>query len=227
MNKIAKVIVVIILGYLVYYVFAVMYYTHSFSWDTCKQYMWFFKDPIVNNIDPPHFSVCSSYVKKRDIHNVFHYVKDNDMYPIIIWEFKDLTNINMNKVIVNRNIDLEKIKFKSAEILHSESSVPITINYGFIFHNELNINLDKYSKIVGTFEGPNYKGFYGTIDKMSFNDENGKPQILFDYSPKPYKASFSPTVFLLYKGHKSFYVIIFNSEKPFKDASIINILNLQ
>jgi hypothetical protein len=91
----------------------------------------------------------------------------------------------------------------------------------------MTINLDGLSKIDGTFAGANYKGFYGSINQMTFSNEKGEPQILFDYSDKPYKDSFSPSVFILYKGHQSFYVIIVNSKQPFKDASIINIFNLQ
>jgi hypothetical protein len=176
---------------------------------------------------PYDHTVCSSYTKKRDTHNAFHYYQNNKIYPVLIWEFKDLAYIDLNRIIINRNINLDNIKFRSGEILDADSPLPITINYGFSFHNVMNINLDSYSKIAGTFEGPNYKGFYGKLYKMSFSDEKGKHQIVFDYTDKPYKTSFSPTVFLVYKGHQSFYVIIINSEKPFKDASIINILNLQ
>lgn len=227
MNKIAKVVIVIVLGYLTYSIYGIVRYSHSSDWKICKQYTWIFKDSVKNDIDPIGYSLCSSYVKKRDIHNIFHYFNNHDMYPITIWEFKDLGGIDLNKVIIKQNIDLNGIKFLSGETLDSNSSMPVTINYGFAFHNGLNINLDQYSKIDGTFAGPNYKGFYGTINKMSFSDEQGKQQIVFDYTLKPHKSSFSPTIFLVYQGHQSFYVIIINSQKPFKDASIIKILNLK
>jgi len=230
MNKIAKIIIAIIICYLSYFVYGIVkiaIYGHSSDWETCKQYMWIFKDSAINSlVNPPQKFLCYSAVKKRDVHNVFHYFH-HDIYTVIIWEFKDLGNTDLNKVAVNSNVNLSNIKFHSGEILHSDSSTPITINYGFAFHNALNINLDSYSKIDGTFEGANYKGFYGKINKMSFSDDQGKHQIIFDYTPKPYKTSFSPTVFLLYKRRQSFYVIIINSKHPFKDASIINILNLQ
>ncbi len=214
------------LFYLAYFAYETVRYGHSHDWNTCKQYIWFFKESVKQDIDPPG-SLCISWIKKRDVNNVLHYCHNNETYPVTIWEFKDLANIDLDKITIKRNVNLSDIKFISGEVLHSESSFPVTINYGFAFHNALNINLDSYSKIDGTFAGPNYKGFYGKIHKMSFSDEKGKHQIIFDYTDKPHKTSFSPTVFLVYKGHQSFYVIIINSEKPFKDASIINILNLQ
>jgi hypothetical protein len=227
-NKVAKIIIAGLACYVIYFVYVTVRYGHSHDWNTCKQYLWIFKDSVKNDIDPPsRYSICAGWTKKRDVYNFLHYYNKDEMYIVAIWEFKDLTNINLNNITTYQDTDLSNIKFISGEILNSDSSFPVTINYGFSFHNAMNINLDSYSKVAGTFEGPNYKGFYGKLHKMSFSDEKGKHQIVFDYTDKPYKTSFSPTVFLVYKGHQSFYVIIINSEKPFKDASIINILNLQ
>ena len=224
-KTVIKIIILLFVLYLLYFVYVTYWYSHD--WEACKQYMWFFKNSIRNDIDPPGYSICFSLVKKSDVYNIFHYVHDRDMYPIHIWEFKDLGNADINKMNINQHIDFSDIRFRSKEILNSNSSVPVTIKYGFAFHNTMSINLDGLSKIDGTFSGPNYKGFYGSINKMSFSNEKGEHQIIFDYTDKPYKTSFSPTVFLLYKGHQSFYVIIINSKQPFKDASIISILNLQ
>jgi hypothetical protein len=188
--------------------------------------MWFFKKIIRDNIDPSGYSVCYSEVKKHDNRNIFHYYQDGNMYPIVIWEFKDMANASLSKIAVNQHVDFSDIRVRGV-ILDSQSSMPVSVKYTAAFHNAMSINLDGLSKIDGTFSGANYKGFYGTIDKMSFSNEKGEQQIVFDYTDKPYKTSFSPTVFLLYKGHQSFYVIIINSEHSFKDASIINILNLQ
>ncbi|MNY41144.1 hypothetical protein D3C86_1759330 [compost metagenome] len=56
---------------------------------------------------------------------------------------------------------------------------------------------------------------------MSLSNEKGEHLILSDFTKGP-----TPTVFLFYKGHQSFYVIIINSENPF-DENIIKILNLE
>ena len=100
--------------------------------------MWVFKDPATKDFKGPYdYFVCASDVKKRDIHNIFSYYRDHDMYPITIWEFKDLANVDLNKITINQNINLDNIKFRRGEILDSDSSSPITINYGFVFHNAI------------------------------------------------------------------------------------------
>jgi hypothetical protein len=75
---------------------------------------------------------------------------------------------------------------------------------------------------VKNIEGINYKGFYGTINKMSLSDRQDGHQIIFNYAIGP-----SPTVFLFYKGHQSFYIIIVNSLRGAPlDESMIDIFNL-
>lgn len=225
MNKLKKIIIAVVICCLIYFVYVTYWYSHD--WETCKQYMWFFNDSAMNNlIEPYGHLVCASDIKKRDVRNVFPYSQDGNMYPIVIWEFKDLADANLNKITINQHIDFSDTKLRGI-ILDTQSSMPVTVKYTAAFHNTMNVNLDGLSKIDGTFSGPNYKGFYGSINKMSFSNEKGEHQIVFDYTDKLYKTSFSPTVFLLYKGHQSFYVIIINSKQPFKDASIISILNLQ
>jgi len=230
MKKIVKIIAVIaIICLFIYFGYRLFGGVYSTDWGkTCNQYMWIFKKAVRKDIDPninpPGYSLCYSYVKKNNIYNVFHYYKNNEMYPILIWEFKDLSNIDLNSIAINQNIDLSNIRFLSGDTLDSQSSMPVTIKYGAAFKNALNINLDSFSEIKGTFKGPNYKGFYGTINKMSFSNGKGETQIIFNDNDN---GSLSPSVFLLYKGHQSFYVIIINSERPFKDANIINILNLK
>jgi hypothetical protein len=176
--------------------------------------MWIFKDSIKNDID-----TISSYsqVNRRDVYTNFHYKED---YNVLIWEFKDLGNTDLAKIVINQNVKLSDIKFFSGEILNKNSDMEITVNYGFSFMYDMSLNLDKSSTIERTFEMHNYKGFYGTINQMSLSDEQGKHQILFNY-----RLGKEPSVLILYKGHKSFFLIIINSEKPF-DESIINILNI-
>ena len=238
-NKIKKIIIIGIgcyLAYNLYFFYEIARYGYSMNWETCKQYLWIFKDYVIGDLkefERDSF-VCLSYTKKRDVCNIFHYYHDNWHYPITVWEFKDLANVDLNKISINQNVILDNIKFISGGIMNPDSSMPITVNYGFSFRSGIGINLDRLSRIDGTFEGPNYGGFYGKIHKMSFSDGKGKHQILFEYIDdmynhltKQYNIPFSYTVFLLYKGRESFYVIIISSRKPFEDASIINILNLE
>ncbi|MEO6176383.1 MAG: hypothetical protein ABIP27_14625 [Flavobacterium circumlabens] len=219
MNKTLKItiagIIIIVISYLSYFFYGIIRYSHSSDWQTYKQYMWIFKDSAKTNINP---NFCYSYVKERDVYNNFDY-KDN--YNIIVWEFKDLANAELKKSTINQNVNLEDVKFDSGEILNKGSGLEFTINYGFVFNSTINVNLDKYSKIDRTFKGANYKGFYGSINQMSLSNEKGEHQILSDFT-----KGLTPTVFLFYKGRKSFYIIIINSKNPF-DENIIKILNLE
>ena len=219
MNKNFKIIIVsismLLISYLSYFFYGIIRYSHSSDWRTYIQYMWIFKDSAKKDINT---NFCYSYVKERDIYNNFDY---KDIYNIVVWEFKDLGNAELKKSIINQNVNLEDVKFESGEILNKNSDLELTINYGFVFNSAINVNLDKYSKIERIFKGSNYKGFYGSINQMSFSNEKGEHQILSDFTKGP-----TPTVFLFYKGHQSFYVIMINSKNPF-DEDIIKILNLE
>ncbi|MDP4228150.1 MAG: hypothetical protein Q8910_17480, partial [Bacteroidota bacterium] len=115
---------------------------------------------------------------------------------------------------------LDDVKFSSGEILNKDSDPEITIKYGFSFKNTMNVNLDKYSHLDKDVTGSNYRGFYGTVNEMSLSDVKGRHFIIFDY-----KSAKEPTLFLFYKGHHGFFVIVINSKIPF-DEHIIKILNL-
>lgn len=177
--------------------------------------MWVFKDSAKSDINT---NFCYTYIKKRDVYNCFHY---KDTYRIIVWEFKDLSNVELKKATINQNVNLDDVTFESGEVLNKKSGLEATIKYGFAFNHAMTVNLDKFSKIERTFEGTNYKGFYGSINQMSLSNEKGEHEILLDYT-----KGLTPTVFLFYKGHQSFYIIMINSKKPF-DESIIKILNLK
>ncbi|MWB95193.1 hypothetical protein GON26_12550 [Flavobacterium sp. GA093] len=218
MNKTLKIIIatiiLVVISYLSYFFYVTIRYSHSSDKQTYKEYMWVFKDSVKTNLNT---NFCYSYVKKRDVYNNFHY---KDIYNIIVWEFKDLANVELKKATINQNVNLYDVKFQSGEILNKGSDLEFTINYGFVFNSEINVNLDEYSKIERTFKGTNYKGFYGSINHMSLSNEKGEHQILSDFT-----KGLTPTVFLFYKGHQSFYIVMINSEKPF-DENIIKILNL-
>jgi hypothetical protein len=242
MTRTGKVMLTAIGVFVLHFAYMFFRHGHSPNWIACKSYMWIFKDSARKNIYfiPENLTtVCFSYSKKRDVYNGFPYFDEQTgaRYGIFVWEFKDMSNFDLNKISINQNVPLNSLKIWSGEILGDpKDTMPVNIKYGFEFKHNLNVNLNEYSKIAGTFSGKNYKGFYGTIDQMSFSDERGRHQIFFggnhatslweNWSPKEHEVSYTPTVFLLYKGHGSFYVIMINSKWSFKDASIIKILNL-
>lgn len=218
MSKTLKVIIsgviAIVIGYFAYFIFNSVRYSYSIEMRNYKACLWVFKDSIRKDIDTNRFVGC---IRKRDV--LYHYIYKNT-YDIFIWEFKDLDIAELNKIAINQNANLDNIKFSSGEILNKKDSPEMTVKFGVFFNYTMNVNLDEYSKVEKSFEAVHYKGFYGTINKMSFSNEKGEHLILFDYP-----SGKEPSLFLLYKGHKSFYIIVINTEKPF-DESIINILNL-
>ena len=69
--------------------------SHKFDWNTTsKKYYWIFKDSVIGDIDS-NFNF--SLVKERDIFNHFIY---KGHYLITIWEFKDLSNIDLNQATI-------------------------------------------------------------------------------------------------------------------------------
>jgi hypothetical protein len=218
MNKVAKIIVIalitIVAGYLLYFVFNAFRYAYVPSWITYKDYMWVFKDSTKSDVDT---NFCYSYVRKKDIYNNFHYKK---IYNIALWDLEDLKYSVLDDISINQGANLYDLKIVSGEVLNKDSDIEITIKFGNKFTNKMIVQLDKNSKIDRIIETEMYKGFYGSINRMTFNNEKNEAQILFNYA----KGS-TPSIFLVYKGHGGFYAIIINSEQPF-DEKIINILDL-
>ena len=226
MNKTLRIIfhcaLALVICYFVFFIYLFIS-SHSVNWETPKQYLWIFKDTAKRKIDT---RLCYSLVKKRDIYNHFVYnctINDFQIkcdYGIIVWEFKDLNKAELKDLYFNQNVNLDFIKFRAGETLNKKSDLEITVKFRSAFNNIMDINLDEYSKIERKFEGKNYKGFYGSINKMSLSNEKGEHQIILNYT-----EGLTPTVLLLYKGHQSFFLIMINSKNSF-DESVINILNL-
>lgn len=218
MNRPQRIIVsgitAFIICYFGYFIFISIKYRHHIEMNNYRRCLWLFSEKAKNDIDTNFYVGC---VRDRDILSKYSYKNFN----VFIWEFKDLDIVKLNEVHINQNTNLKDLKFSSKEILNKKNSPEINIKYGFTFNGTMSVNLDDYSKVESSFETNNYKGFYGVLNRMSFSNERDEHQIYFDYG-----FVHQPTLFLLYKGHGSFYVIIINSEKPF-DESIINILNLQ
>jgi hypothetical protein len=159
-------LIAIVICYVIYFFYEIIRYSHSSDWQTYKQYVWLIKDSLKNEVDT-NFSY--SYVKRRDVYNMIH-LKG---YNIIIWEFRDLDKTKLKKININQNVNLDGIKFSSGEVLNKKSDLEITIKYGFEFNYGMNVNLDEYSKLEKSIERESFKGFYGSINKMSLSDERG------------------------------------------------------
>jgi hypothetical protein len=218
MNKKIKFVISGILAFLIVYVgyifFNFIRNTHHTEMNDYKRYLWIFKDSAKTDIDTFFFD---GDVRDRDI--LYQYFYRNNYY-IYIWEFKDLGNTELSDIPLTLDSDLENVRFESAEIFNVKSRPLITVKLGCSFNRTMHVYLNKRSKITKEISSNHYKGFYGTIDKMSFDNEKKEPQILFDFIEE------QQVLLLLYKRHRSFYVIIVYTGSAF-DEKIINILDLR
>jgi len=204
--------------------------THTSDDVSWKQYMYFFNDSIKQDIDT---TLSFSDVKDRDVCNYYHYIpnsagidmsdkfiyhRKDTIYDIMIWEFKDLSEINLNNITIVKDVNLDSLKLKKGEILNSKSDIQTSIIQRFSFQ-KLGVELNTRSTLQKEIQGTNYKGFCGVVSKMSLINETGSAQIFFNFFPE------KQTVLLFYKGHQSFFLIMINSDKPFEEE-IIKILNL-
>lgn len=219
MPKTLKIIILSIVGiivlYFAYFIFDIVRYGYHIEMGNHKPYFWIFKDSAKKDVNKLVVVGC---IRKRDIYYHYHCSHDKRDYGVGIWEFKDLSSVELKNTSISQNINLDNVKFSSGEVLHANRSPEITVRFGSFLKSTIDINLDEQSKIEKNIETSNYKGFYGILHKMSFSDKEGH-WVLFNYHPREY------CLFLLYKAHQSFYVVMINSEQPFS-TDMINILNL-
>ncbi|MDP4186239.1 MAG: hypothetical protein Q8862_13930, partial [Bacteroidota bacterium] len=195
-------------------IFMAIKYDYHVELANPKPYLWLLKDSARKDIDPYFVAGC---IRERDV--LYRYIYKYK-YHIVIWEFKDLSSTNLKDIAINQNVDLENISFSPGILLDKKANPEYSVKYGPLFEYGMDVNLDKDSKIDKSFETSNYKGFYGTINKMSFSNEKRKHLILVNFI-----EGMNPALFILYKNRGSLYMIMIHSDKPF-DEKIINILNL-
>jgi len=208
------IIIVIYLGFKVGYIVSNSHNTES----KAKTYLWLFKDSAKNNIDT---MFCVGHVRKNDM--FYHYMY-KEKYDVLIFEYNKLCFINLNNIPFLNNVNLNNFLDSFSGEAYNMTLYPspeTSIMYELPFNNVFQVNLDASSTIEKRIEGKNYRGFFGKVLRMSFSNSEGKHLVLFDY-----KREATPTLFLLYKYHGRFLVIMINSEEKF-DESIINILKLE
>lgn len=219
MNKkitIAVVVVVLaVVAFVTYYITIDRKYGYHFSMFLhsipCSQ---LFTPSVLSDIDP---FLVSGRMRKTD--QIYTYVYKRDYY-VLIWRINALKNLDLAKVPIDTDVYLDNVELRG-EILDADSPLQTEVRYGPFFKDSLVVDLDEYSKMSESFDGPSYRGFYGTVSKIAF--ENGKGQIL---AMENYTEQIMPTLFVMYKAHDGFYMIIINSKKPF-GLGILKILNLK
>lgn len=174
-----------------------------------------FTDSARENIDT---LFLGGSIRKGD--KIYTYIYSH-IYYIEIWEIKSLKDVDLKEIAINKNAYLSHVELYPGEILDAHSFCETHVKFGPFFKDKINIELDQFSGISKTIEGSDYRGFYGTVGRMAF--ENGEGQILAFLN---YTEQVEPTLFLMYKTSEDFYMITINSDKPF-DESIMNILSLR
>lgn len=214
-------IVLIFIGCLVgcyytYNFFTMIKYSHGIEMEDYEPYMWVFQDSVRKDVDTLIFA---GHTRERDI--LYQY-RFKNKYLVSIWELKDLSNIQIDKIPINSNVDLSEVHIMPYEILNKHVSPEIKVELGFTLDSTISLNLDNNSKIITTIETPKYRGFYGEVNKLSISNEKGKHIIQLDY---PYENPY--TVFLFYKTQRSFYIIFIKAkEKVPLDENVIQYLDL-
>lgn len=189
-------------------------FRHSLDITNCERHRIFFAKNIYNQVDP----MCTGAEGKNDLYSHFIIGKE---YYIDIWEFTN-SAIKPGDVLFEQGKNLSDVSFWSGQVLDVHTDKETTIGYGFSFDSGMQIVLDQYGKIEKQFETSKYKGFYGTADRISLSDENGVPQLLFDYT-----RGNEPVLIVVFSKHNNFYVTSINSTKglPF-DEQVLEMLNL-
>ena len=225
-------IAVIVVGYIIYFIGDFAIHGHSTDWKKWKEYSYLFDDSIIQDVDT---FLAFSKVSKNDIYTNFHYIPNSSgktleekffynpkdtAYNVVFWEFKKLSQVNIVGVDIRTNQNLDNLKLRGGEILNSKSDQRLAIHYGFEYA-QMSVNVDNKSTIEKYINGKNFKGFLGTVNRLSLSNEKNEHEIYIDYVPTPKKV-----LFLIYNSNNRFYIIIIDSEKDF-NASIMNILNLE
>lgn len=209
------------------FIYTFSFKNHHTEFGNYKKYLWLINDTVKNDIDT---FLCVGEVRDRDL---YYSYKLNNIF-IGVWEFKDLKNIDLKNISLKNGIDLSDFKLTSGEDLNVKDNwVPkISVRHELPFNNSLNINLNSKSQIHKYINAENYKGFFGTINKLSFSNRVGEHLILLNYGNNVYEDlrdfenGTEKTLFLMYKTKVSFYVIFVNSSEPF-DENVINIFNFK
>ncbi len=225
-------IAVILVGYIIYFIGDFAIHGHSTDWKKWKEYSYLFDNSIIQDVDT---FLAFSTETKNDIYTNFHYIPNSSgqtleekflynrkdtAYNVAFWEFKKLSKVHVADVDIRTNQNLDNLKLKRGEILDSKSDQRKSIHFGFEYA-QMSVNVDNKSTIEEYINGKNFKGFLGTVNRLSLSNEKNEHEIYIDYVPTPKKV-----LFLIYNSNNRFYIIIIDSEKDF-NASIMNILNLE
>lgn len=224
-----KTLIVAIIGYVIYFISDYILYGHKTNRYIWTHHKYLLNKNIIANVDT---FLAVSDITENDELTMFRYVSNkktgrikfefnekDTAYNVVFWEFKKLAEVKVNQVEFRFNQNLDNLKLERGEILNSKSDQRISIHFGFEFEN-IQVNIDNHSKIQKLLSGKNYKGFLGSVNRISLSNEKNEHEIYIDYLPVQKQV-----IFLIYNSNKRFYIIMIDSDKYF-DEKIMNILKL-
>ena len=219
-KRIILVIILSLIGFISFSIFNKLSKLHSINWGKQEDYLWIFKDSVLNDIDENSFAVYN----KRDIYIDFGYKailkKQIQGYYVLLWEFKDLEKINIHYSKFTNSQESANLYIDKGEVIDQGSASEITIKEDYSFINEMNV--DAYFGNIDTlFKQEKYVGFFGKTRKILFSNKDGENEIIINNETDNNLA-----LLLLYKKNSNLYLILIRSNKYF-DKDIIKILNLK
>jgi hypothetical protein len=223
LNRIVKIAIILLLTgvglYISYTMYRIYTYTYSAHLTNDKEYLWVFKDSTFQNVDT---NFVSHDIRETDILStyIYNYQKEGECY-IDIWEFKGLEDVVVEQIAIDTGINLSHVRFTEGETLNAHHSPESNVQYSPFFKHNMSISLDKYSRIDSSFSTPTYKGFYGVISMMTYNNEKGEPLVGIDYINGK-----KPNLVIVYKKAGSIYIIRVEPKDKL-DPHIIDIFNLE
>lgn len=210
---------VILISTIAYLIYQNKQYGYTLDLEKFKEYKWVFKDSFYKDID----AIGSSYIGNQNILNSYVYKRDLKHETaganIDVWEFKNIGNIQIEKVKFEKNVIYSDIPTDEQIVLYSGSRLERITQRNVHFLSKLNIKVDDSDSIIQTFNTDKYVGIYGDFHYVDVYNEKGL-QIKFKNEMVSQRM-----LFLIYQKKNYFYFIVVSSDKTI-DKEIINNLNL-
>lgn len=209
--------VAVVIGYIGYYAYIDIVYSYGGKLLRHVPCPYLFSDKGRAGMESA--PIACNYRKTDTIYYFIYKSHDGTHYYVQVWEIPALRNMSPTGVKFNKRVSLSNVQLYPAERLNSDFR--IIVKFGTFFKHLSCVDLGDESKLISTFDGLNYRGFYGEVHSMAF--ENGHGQIL---AMNVNKDKVMPTLVVLYRGHGEFYIISIKSYKPF-GVDMLKILNLK
>lgn len=205
--------VAIIIGYIGYYAYVDIAYSYSFKFLNHVPCAYLFSAQSIDGLDTTALTGC---FRKTD--QIYTYVYKGQYY-ITVWKIKALRTVDPKAVKINKGVPLDNVHMYPRQALGE--GIETDVKLGPFFKYNISVDVGESSDITNMIEGSTYRGFYGTISKMGFQNEEGEILAI-----QKYTDGAMPTLFLVYKRHGELYLIIVNCDKPF-GLSLLDIFNLK